>query len=197
MSRNVRGACALYYSYQVKDASGRIKVPFRRRTARSFLTAYITWLYLKLIGATTQSLTDTGGTPRNIHRNSIIDCNTASGTTTEGLVVGTGTNAVTINDSALQTKIAHGSTAGTLQYGASVVNLPSSDSTSTTLILTRPFSNASGGTITVREIGIYASMGDAENSTNNRQLCIVRDTVTIALSNGDVLTLNYILKTTA
>ena len=197
MSRDIRGACALYYSYQVRGADGRIKVPFRRRTAHSFLQNYITWLFLRMVGPTTQSLTDTGGASRTIHRNSLFDCNTAAGTSTEGLVVGTGTNAVTISDTKLQTQIAHSTSAGTLDYGASVVNQPSSDSTSTTLILTRVFANSSGGSITVTEIGIYASMGDAESSTSNRQLCIVRDLATIALSNGDQLTLNYILKTTS
>ena len=194
---DVRGACALYYSYQVKGADGTITVPFRRRTAHSFLQNYITWLFLRMVGPTTQSLTDTGGTGRSIHRNSLIDANTAAGTSTEGLVVGTGTNAVAIGDTKLQTQIAHGTSAGTLDYGASVVNLPSSTSTTTTLILTRVFANSSGGSITVREIGIYSSMGTTEGAFTNVLMCIVRDTVTIALSNGDQLTLNYILSTTA
>ena len=186
---DVRGACALYYSYQVRGADGKIKVPFRRRTAHSFLTAYIAWLFLRMVGATTVSRTDTSGSSQNLHRNALLDSDAASGTSTNGLVVGTGTDTVVITDSKLQTQIAHGTSAGQLSYGASVVNLPSSDSTSTSLILTRPFSNNSGGSITVREIGIY--------SIATGTLCIVRDTVTIALSNGDVLTLNYILKTTS
>ena len=192
MSRDVRGACALYYSYQVRGADGKIKVPFRRRTAHSFLIAYARFLYLKVVRPADQSITDTGGTSRTVSNNTEIDVNTAAGTATEGLVVGTGTNAVALADTALQTRILHGTTAGTLDYGASVVNLPSSDSTSTTLILTRVFANSSGGTITVREIGIYATMAIA-----SFQMCIVRDLATITLVNGDQLTLNYILKTTA
>ena len=193
---DVRGACALYYSYQVRGADGRIKVPFRRRTAHSFLTAYITGLYLRMVGAVAQALTDTGGTSRNIHRETEMNAQATSGTDTSGLVVGTGTNAVVITDTKLQTRVAHGTGSGQLQYGASVVNLPSATSTVTQMILTRPFTNASGGTVTVTEIGIYADMGDAVSTTNNRVVCIVRDLSTIALSNGDVLTLNYILQTT-
>jgi len=193
---DIRGACALYYSYQVKDATGRITVPFRRRTAHSFLTAYITGLYLRMIGPTTVSRTDTGGASRALHRNTFMDSNTASGVSTEGLVVGTGTTSVTITDTKLQTQIGHGSGSSQLQYGASVVNAPSSTSTQTTLILTRPFSNASGGSITVNEIGIYASMGTTYQSFVDFPMCIVRDLATIALNNGDVLTLNYILRTT-
>ena len=189
MSRDVRGACALYYSYQVRGVDGRIKVPFRRRTARSFLKQYIVWLYLKATSPAAQSLTDTSGSASDVNRNTDLNIKTAAGTSTTGLVAGTGTNAVTLTDTKLQTQIAHGTSAGQLDYGASVVNQPSSDSTSTTLILTRVFANSSGGAITVREIGIYASTGSVV-------LCIVRDTVTIALAIGDQLTLNYILKTT-
>ena len=195
MSRDVRGACALYYSYQVKDASGRITVPFRRRTAQSFLIGFATWLALKMSLLQPQSVTDTGTVSRTIRGLSSIATTIASGTSTGGLVVGTGTNAVALSDTALQTQIAHGTGAAQLQYGASVVALPSSDSTSTSCILTRVFTNASGGTITVREIGVYAVMSDTAG--DGRNVCIVRDTVTIALLNGDQLTLNYILKTTA
>lgn len=189
---DVRGACALYYSYQVRGADGRVKVQHRRRTAHSFLIAYARFLYLKIAGAASQSITDTGSVSRTIHNSTQLSSHGNAADTTQGLVVGTGTNVVALADVALQTKIAHGTSAGQLSYGASVVNAPTSDSTSTTLILTRDFSNASGGTITVREIGIYSDMGP-----NTGKFCIVRDNVTIALASGDVLTLNYILKTTA
>ena len=193
MSRDIRGACALYYSYQVKGADGRITVPFRRRVAHSFLKQYTQFLYLKFVSPTGESVTDTGGTGRTVTYDTSCDTNTAAGTATEGLVVGTGTNAVAFTNTALQTRIVHGTGSGQLSYGASVVNLPSSDSTSTTLILTRVFSNASGGSITVSEIGVYATM----SGSSSWQFCLVRDLATIVLANGDQLTLNYILKTTA
>src|SRR3990167_6874228 len=150
MSRDVRGACAIYYSYQVKDATGKITVPFRRRAAHSFLIAYARFLYLKFVAPVGQSINDTANASQTILSWGPCDANTAAGTATEGLVVGTGTNAVTLTDVALQTRILHGTSAGTLDYGASVVAAPSSDSTSTTLILTRVFANSSAGTITIR-----------------------------------------------
>ena len=192
---DIRGACALYYSYQVRGADGRIKVPFRRRTAHSFVIGYARFLWLKMAAPANQSITDTGTVSRTIWSWTPLDTDVAAASSTQGLVVGTGTNAVALADTALQTQIAHGTGAGQLDYGASVVSLPSSDSTSTTLILTRVFANSSAGTITVREIGIYAGFIDSGNATRN--ICIVRDVATIALSSGDQLTLNYILKTTA
>ena len=192
---DVRGACAIYYSYQVLGADGRIKVPFRRRTGYSFVRAFGVLLYLRMGFTSNQSTNDTGNVSRTFTAGITPASDTTSGTSTSGLVVGTGTTAVDITDVALVTQIAHGASAAQLQYGASVVDLPSSDSTSTTLILTRPFSNASGGSITVREIGMYCSVSDSVGT--GRFLCLARDLATIALSNGDVLTLNYILKTTA
>ena len=191
MSRDIRGACALYYSYQVKGADGRIKVPFRRRTAHSFLIAYARLLYLKMAGPVEETITDTGGTGRSVESTTTWLAISAAADSTFGLVVGTGTNTVALADNKLQTQIAHGTTAGTLDYGASVIALPSSDSTSTSLILTRVFANSSGGAITVREIGAYIQ------DRSNFEYCIVRDLATIALAIGDQLTLNYILKTTA
>ena len=192
---DVRGACAIYYSYQVKDASGRITVPFRRRMAHSFVVGFAKLLNLKMAMREPQSITDTGGTGRTIPSINDMDTTQAASSNTFGLVVGTGTNAESINDTALQTVIAHGTGAGQLQYGASTVALPSSDSTSTSCILTRVFTNASGGTVTVTEIGVYTNTNDTGSA--GRNICIVRDLATIALSNGDQLTLNYILKTTS
>ena len=198
MSVDVRGACALYYSYQIRGSDGRINVPFRRKTAHSFLIGYARWLYLKMGSVADQSITDTGAVSRTVLSSAAIDTETVAGTSTEGLVVGTGTNAVALADTKLQTQIAHGVGSGQLDYGASVVNLPSSDATSTTLICTRVFANSSGASITIREIGIYSSMLITGGIDGNQvQICIVRDLATIALSNGDQLTLNYIFKTTS
>ena len=195
MSLGARGACGLYYSYQVRDRSGKILVPFRRRTAHSFLIGYARWLQMKVVGTGRQTVTDTTGNSRSLIRSSALTSEASAAVSTLGLVAGTGTNAVALADAALQTQIAHGTTSGTLSYGASVVNAPASDSTSTELILTRVFANASGGLITVREIGIYSNMEYDNGST--AIVCTVRDTVTIALADADQLTLNYILKTTS
>ena len=187
---DVRGACALYYQYEIWRKGKRIKRS-RKRLSRSFLTAYITCLYLRMVATSNFSLTDTGGSSRSVGFFNRMITIAAAADATIGLVAGTGTNAVTITDSKLQTQITHGVTSGKLDHGASVVNLPSSDSTSTSLILTRVFANSSGGAITVTEIGVYIN-----ESTSGFKFCLIRDLATIALSNGDQLTLNYILKTT-
>ena len=187
---DVRGSCALYYQYDIHALHGVSKYHSRKFLSQSFLIAYARFLFLKMAVTSNQSITDTGGTSRSV-TSSIGSwlMEASAGTSTSGLVVGTGTNAVTLNDTALQTQIAHGTGSGQLSYGGSVVELPSSDATSTTLILTRVFSNSSGGSITVQELGAYAYQSTWE-------FCIVRDVQTIIIADGEQLTLNYILKTT-
>lgn len=189
---DTRGACSLWYSYEIRNAKGKIVKKSKPRISKSFVIAYARWLYLKFVRPTTQTITDTTGNSRSKDGYEPLTTTATSSTSTDGLVVGTGTNAVALADTALQTQIAHGTGAGQLSYGASVVNLPSSDSTSTSLIMTRVFSNGSGGTVTIREIGVYSLMP----SSGTHRFCIIRDVVTIALANGDQLTLNYIMKTT-
>jgi len=97
---------------------------------------------------------DTGGTSRNTV-GALGDIAGASGADTRGLVVGTGTNAVTIADYALQTKIAHGISAGQLQYGSHTFIAPVTTGSNNDWYASRSFTNGSGGSITVNEIGIY------------------------------------------
>ena len=79
-----------------------------------------------------------------------------------GIVVGTGTNAESVEDYALQTLIAHGDGAGELYYQAQDAydsgNTVYTSSTKTwaNQIGPRLFNNNSGGAIGVNEVGLYA-----------------------------------------
>jgi len=112
-----------------------------------------------------------------------------------GIQVGTGTNAVTPTDTALQTRIAHGKTAGLLEYGGcelvgiSIVN-PNGEFT-----IRRYFTNNSGGSITVNEVGMHAagSWGHYLNGYSNLFL-IARDLVSpgVAVANTEILRVTYV-----
>ena len=114
-------------------------------------------------------------------------------TSTYGIQVGTGTTAESINDTALNTQIAHGTSVGQLQYGAMSYGAPSTTATTTTFRFTRVFTNGSGGTITVQEIGL-ASV--AETVTTNRFLLLRDLTGAVAVTDGQQLTVNYDFTTT-
>ena len=126
---------------------------------------------------------------------------------TYGIMVGTGNTAPTISDYALETKIDDGVGAGELQYGGVTYGLPTSSATESHFTITRDFSNASGGDITVEEIGLYvramyAWIGDyaerTDSGTEFPVLMTIRDvTGGITIPNGETLTVNYRLQATA
>lgn len=110
-----------------------------------------------------------------------------------GLVVGTGTNAEANDDYALQTQIAHGSGAGQLVHGATGLTAPVSNG-NVDLVVTRAFTNNSGGQINVREMGIYLKTRDDGGAVE--YICILRDLESKDVPDAGVLTAQYILRTT-
>ena len=110
-----------------------------------------------------------------------------------GLVVGTDATAPTINDYKLGTIILHDAappTPGRLQYGAVTFGAPSADATTSQFTVTRNFANASGGGVTVNEIGMYVI---GARLTVLYYFMTIRDVIGggIAVPNGQTLTINY------
>ena len=108
-----------------------------------------------------------------------------------GIQVGTGTNAVTPTDTALQTRIAHGRAATQLEYGGcELVDLtfanPNGEFT-----IRRYFTNLSGGPITVNEVGIHSVGTDL--STEAWAFLIARDlTGGVAVADTEILRATYV-----
>lgn len=108
-------------------------------------------------GSGAVSMIDITNTSRSITWYNTTRCqvNGGAGVTNYGTVVGTGTNAVTMTDYELQTLIAHGTGAGQLQYGAVTFGSPTTDGKSRYFEFERTFTNGSGDSITVNEIGLH------------------------------------------
>lgn len=111
-----------------------------------------------------------------------------------GIVVGTGSTAVTPTDFQLATRIADGTAAGELEYFPSSGTDPTYSSNTGTFVLERLVRNTSGGTITVNEMGVYALFHQGTSS-----VCIIRDLVSpgFALTNGQYGRLTYSLSITS
>jgi len=188
--KKYEGACALFYDYEIRNKEGKLIKKQKLTESKSFVKAFIQILHRQFT-YTSVSIIDTG----NISRTSMpyyIETTENAGSINKGLIVGTGTDAVTINDYKLQTTISNGTTAGKLQYGASTMATPTFTSTTGSMILTRVISNNSPGNITINEIGIYAQI-----PPNAYYCCIARDIPTpIILAIGEQLTLNYTIGVT-
>ncbi len=110
-----------------------------------------------------------------------------------GILVGTGTTAETSTDYQIETKIAHGTGSGQLQYAAGDYTAAGVSGSYVEFEVRRTFTNGSGASITVQEAVIYCKTWGAGAY---RYFCIARDlTGGVSVPDGQVLTVKYIYRT--
>jgi len=139
----------------LSDLGGRHrKMVFRKRNDPP-VRGFNPWLYCIGTGLG-YTMKDTS----NVDRSFVIGSgqawcvNAASADANYGVMVGSGTTAVTVSDYALATKIAHGTGTGQLQYGAVTLIAPTIVGNDCYCEVVRGFTNGSGSTVTVAEIGL-------------------------------------------
>lgn len=185
----------LHYQLLVHEPSGLLVLDTLARPAHSFTKQFHQILFnlgMALSIGAPVAVTNTSGASQSTLNALSLKVTAATGTSSAGVQVGTGTAAESINDTALQTQIAHGTGSGQLQYGTVTFGAPSTTATTTTFRVTRVFTNGSGGTVTVQEIGLASSQNNPAN-----QYLLIRDlTGAVAVNNGQQLTVNYDLTTT-
>jgi len=181
-----------YFTLEVKDKNGRLVKRIRRRS-RSYVIGFLDFLAVHWRN-TSGSITDTGGTSRTVGGAYVYACNGAYQDDTYGPVVGTGTTAVAVTDTKLVTQIAQGTGAGQLDHQATTTTAPATSGSTRSFTVRRVLVNASGGTITIQECGVYA-----KELTNSWKFCLVRDLVSggQAVPNGGSATLTYTIGVTA
>jgi len=110
-----------------------------------------------------------------------------------GIQVGTGVGAVTPTDIAMGTRIVHGNTAGTFEYGGCEFSSLSFVNPNGEFTIRRYFTNNSGGAITVNEVGIHAA-GSSMGERFAWQFLIARDIVGggIAVADAELLKVTYV-----
>jgi len=100
-------------------------------------TAWIEWYDTEELYA--------GGTP--------MGANAGDNDDSYGIMVGSGTKAVEIDDYNLESKIPHGTGSGQLDYDTHAITI-SEEAGQVKITITRPFKNNSGEPITVSEVGL-------------------------------------------
>lgn len=187
--------------FTVTDKDGKV-TRHESRKSESYVVQFLQLLMIQIGNmynyVDSMATKDTGGVYRAIHKvigGVLFNCMGNNGDNTLGIVVGTNTTPVTINDSNLLNLIVNGTGAGQLQYSNSALAAPSADSSTSQLTITRNFANGSGATITVNEIGlyVYAREGSPGWGGTDRCICIIRDVISggIDVPNGQTLTVNY------
>jgi len=182
----------IYIDGVIKDGDKVVR-KVRRQKGHSFVKQFSQYL-LASFGYCLVSIKDiTAASKTKLVSNPriTINVNGSSGNASHGLVVGSSAAGVAITDYYVNTLIQHGITAGKLSYSANIIGAPTSDATSNYFIITRVFTNGSGGNVSVNELGLCGYDG-------SYYYCFARDVLasTIVLANGQNLTLNYTIKAT-
>ena len=207
--------------YQVSTSSKK----GRKKLCRSFVRAFFDILYTRL-GCGNHGSTDTSGVTRDSSytilppmfcsapfgsHKTAIETNTYTsvlngaryGTGSSfGIVVGSGTAAVTTIDDNLQTQIAHGTSTGTLKYlNHYIPNDVTTSGANVSYNIERLFLNASGGDVTVNEVALYAAtvalLSGADYPVT--YYCLIRDLVdpAVTVADGEYLKVMYTIQVTA
>ncbi len=183
----------------VSDKDGKVTEK-RVLKSKSFVRQFLELLWIQAFQipeVVPYNMRDTANALQNICESCLVfAADGGIGIITHGIVVGTGAVAPTINNYQLGTIILHDAappTANRLQYSAVTFGAPASDATTSQFTITRNFANASGGAITVNEIGLYVK-GFLYNVTY--YFMTIRDVIAggIAVPNGQTLTVNYRLQ---
>ena len=173
---------------------------------------YLGWQHVTRIDATTLELTNTSGLS-GTHSNAtsvpyfrrgeqVTDTPDSANFGEPQIRVGGSTAANTVSTIGLEdeipTDVASFTNARTFETSAlSTVNTPSVGATDSDILIEQDFTNNSGGTIAVNEVGMWTIFNDSQGSFEHWHHCIIRDVLgsTVNVNDGQTLTVEYTLRT--
>ena len=173
---------------QLIQRSDSILTPFMQYLQQVFtgyLTASISLNLTPISGITNTSGASSTG-------NTTLGAGAGSGNANAGIVIGTNNTANSPSTYALAGQIANGISSGQMQYGAtSVASIVTSGNT-VSFQINRTFTNNSGASITVAEVGIYL------NNTNEFYFALARDVLAsaVTVANTTPITVYYTIQLT-
>jgi hypothetical protein len=192
----------LAYDVEIMDKDGKL-ISRCKGKSDPFTTWFITMLRNFFYGDSsmadqTVALYETGGTSKDFYLKTVagkghvaIAGNAGAGVDTYGIQVGTSNTAFNKNQYALQAKIAHGTGGGQLQYLASSVETVTAEDSTERFRVVRGFTNGSGSTITVKEIGLV--IANQKEGLTLYNFLMARDVLTSPqdVPDGSTLTVRY------
>jgi len=179
-----------YIELEVRDKEGKI-INYHKQEAKTWVRNFFKMIRdtfnntsLGIVKQDGTSLSLSGGyTVVDVYR--VV---ASSGDSNYGILVGSGTKGWDINDYKLDSKIAHGSGTNQLMYGATTVEDIVIGSNNISFRIIRTFTNSSGSSITVTEVGL-ATYGYGTYPL------IARDVLStpVSVPPGSTLTVRYIV----
>jgi len=201
-----RAGIKVKYEVLLKDEKGKIVLK-RKGVSKSLLVNFMKWFrgvhtIIDSYG-TSYTMKDITGTDRTLpctasaYQGRFGAFGSPDNDPNRGIVVGSGDTPVSPTDYKLASQIPHGTGSGQLDYGpGTITDITISDNT-ITFNHSRTFTNLSGATITVKEIGGYFLMFDSGGTA--RYFCYLRDVLTtpIDVPNNYTLTVIYTFQVVA
>jgi hypothetical protein len=202
----------ILWEIEVKDKTGKLLKRYIT-PAKSWLKQFIQILKGEFAtrnntttGNANVSVVDESGTARSYPSHTSLNaytdiCNLSTlgdtGDVTQGIIVGTSDTSNTLTTYALAGKITHGTSSGQLLYGAETVeDVTNPSGNDLQFRITRTFTNNSGATITVKEVGLLVKKIDSGNTS--RSFLVARDVLPspVDVPDGATLTIRYVVKIT-
>ena len=188
MNRKSDNIGSLIYEIEVYDKNGKL-IDKKRGKGDSVLANWIN-LFIAIRGGQSYDFVNTNGQDVSIDtldfRNSSMKA--PAGDDTFGIVVGTSSEAVTMADYHLHSKIPHGTGSGQLSYGETT-EYNDASGMQWDRGLQRTFDNNSGGDITINEIGMIMMISDGNM---NYFVMIARDVISATtVPNGGRIVVKY------
>jgi len=181
-----------YLKIKIIDENGKCTY-YRRYRSRSFVANFLRVIFTNLSRQSTSNVNTSGGS-YSIAIYDSMAVNDGSNDDSYGILIGSGTSAPNIIDDNLSQVISNGASVGQMQYGAvSVTGAVTNTSTNSGYItVTRTFTNNSGSSITVSEVGLVAWSENQPIQTNQYYL-IIHDLLPspITVPNGSSLSISY------
>jgi len=202
----------ILWEIEVKDKTGKLLRHYQT-PARSWLKAFIVILkgefatrHGAAYGQGNVSVVDETGTARGFPRAAggqpfdyqmNLSTSGDAGDVSQGIIVGTSDTPNTLTTYALGGKISHGTGSGQLLYGVETLeDVTNPSGNDLQFRITRTFTNNSGSTITVKEVGLLVKKHDT--SAASRSWLVARDVLPSAVDvpDGATLTIRYVVKIT-
>lgn len=191
---------SLEYRIQVHDPEGNLVSDTGPRKSHSFTLQFLQQIEVLMTNSGLSGVLDITNTARQIghvsgQANKFLFVQAAAGVTDTGIVVGTGTGAESDTDYKLGTLIAHGTGAGEFQWEAHAYTTTGRVGGNVDYEQRRTYTNGSGGSITIEEIGMYVDTFDSGEASQH--FCILRDlTGGVAVADTYTASVKYTLRTT-
>jgi len=186
-----------YLKIKVIDGNGKCTY-YRRYRSRSFVANFLRVIFTNLSGQSINNVNTSGGS-YGISRFDSIAVNDGSNDSSFGILIGSGTSAPSIIDSNLSQVISNGAGVGQMQYGAVSVYSPVTNTSTNSgyITVSRTFTNNSGSSITVSEVGLVA-WSENETGQTSQFYLIIHDLLPspITVPNGSSLSISYEIQVT-